>query len=77
MPARCVGGLILVGEPGTVPEPGVTVVGSACSGHRDRLLALLRDPSVTVIAVEHRDRCARSGPEYVEAALAAQGLECG
>jgi predicted site-specific integrase-resolvase len=111
VPARKVGGLILVGEPGTVPEPGVTVVyarvssagqepdldrqvarvtawataqnlsvdrvvtevGSALNGHRREFLALLRDPSVSVIAVEHRDRFARFGAEYVEAALAAQG----
>jgi predicted site-specific integrase-resolvase len=51
----------------------VTEVGSALNGHRRKFLALLRDPSVTVIAVEHRDRFARFGAEYVEAALAAQG----
>jgi predicted site-specific integrase-resolvase len=51
----------------------VTEVGSAVNGHCRKFLALLRDPSVTVIAVEHRDRCARFGAEYVEAALAAQG----
>lgn len=111
VPARKVGGLILVGEPGTVPEPGATVVyarvssadqrpdldrqvarvtvwatsqgiavdrvvtevGSALNGKRRKFLGLLRDPSVSVIAVEHRDRFARFGAEYVEAALAAQG----
>jgi predicted site-specific integrase-resolvase len=111
VPARKVGGLILVGEPGTAPAPGMTVVyarvssadqepdldrqvarvtawatgqgiavdrvvtevGSALNGHRRKFLALLRDPSVTVIAVEHRDRFARFGAEYVEAALLAQG----
>lgn len=51
----------------------VTEVGSALNGHRRKFLALLRDPSVTVIAVEHRDRFARFGAEYVEAALSAQG----
>ena len=51
----------------------VTEVGSALNGHRRKFLALLRDSSVTVIAVEHRDRFARFGAEYVEAALAAQG----
>jgi predicted site-specific integrase-resolvase len=51
----------------------VTEVGSALNGHRRKFLALLRDPSVAVIAVEHRDRFARFGAEYVEAALAAQG----
>jgi predicted site-specific integrase-resolvase len=51
----------------------VTEVGSALDGHRKRFLALLRDPSVTTIVVEHRGRFARFGAGYVEAALAAQG----
>ena len=51
----------------------VTEVGSALNGHRRKFLGLLRDQSVTVIVVEHRDRFARFGAEYVEAALAAQG----
>ncbi|MBM0226721.1 hypothetical protein [Micromonospora sp. ATA51] len=34
---------------------------------------ILRDPAVTTIVVEHRDRFVRFGAEYVEAALAAQG----
>ncbi|MGS2616763.1 IS607 family transposase [Micromonospora sp. LZ34] len=51
----------------------VTEVGSALNGHRKEFLALLRDPAVSTIVVEHRDRFARFGAEYVEAALAAQG----
>lgn len=51
----------------------VTEVGSALNGKRRKLLALLRDESVTAIVVEHRDRFARFGAEYVEAALSAQG----
>ncbi|MBM0228364.1 IS607 family transposase [Micromonospora sp. ATA51] len=51
----------------------VTEVGSALNGRRERFLGLLRDPNVTTIVVEHRDRFARFGAEYVEAALAAQG----
>ncbi|MEU8263538.1 IS607 family transposase [Micromonospora sp. NPDC048999] len=51
----------------------VTEVGSALDGYREKFLALLRDPTVTTIVVEHRDRFARFGVEYVEAALAAQG----
>lgn len=51
----------------------VTEVGSALNGHRRKFLALLRDPQVSTIIVEHRDRFARLGAEYVEAALAAQG----
>jgi predicted site-specific integrase-resolvase len=111
VPARKVGGLILVGEPAAPQAEGITAVyarvssadqkpdldrqvarvtawavsqglpvgrvvtevGSALNGHRRKFLALLRDQSVTVIVVEHRDRFARFGAEYVEAALAAQG----
>jgi predicted site-specific integrase-resolvase len=51
----------------------VTEVGSALNGHRRKFLALLRDPTVSTIVVEHRDRFARFGAEYVEAALAASG----
>lgn len=112
VPARRVGGLILVGEP-AAPAPHaaavavyarvssadqkadldrqvarvtawaageglavgrvVTEVGSALNGKRRRFLALLRDPAVGTIVVEHRDRFARFGAEYVEAALSAQG----
>jgi len=51
----------------------VTEVGSGLNGHRRKLLQLLADPKVSVVAVEHRDRLMRFGSEYVEAALAAQG----
>jgi predicted site-specific integrase-resolvase len=51
----------------------VTEVGSALNGHRRKLLALLGDPEVTTIVVEHRDRFARFGAEYVEAVLSASG----
>jgi putative resolvase len=51
----------------------VTEVGSALNGRCKRFLGLLRDPNVTTIVVEHRDRFARFGAESVEAALAAQG----
>jgi predicted site-specific integrase-resolvase len=51
----------------------VTEAGSALNGARGKFLALLRDPSVSTIVVEHRDRFARCGAEYVEAALAASG----
>jgi predicted site-specific integrase-resolvase len=53
----------------------VVEVGSALNGHRRKFLALLCDPSVHRIVVEHRDRFCRFGSEYVEAALAAQGRE--
>ena len=51
----------------------VTEVGSALNGKRRKFLALLRDERVTTIVTEHRDRFARFGGEYVEAALSAQG----
>ena len=51
----------------------VVEVGSALNGHRKKFLALLRDPSVSRIVVEHRDRFARSATEYIEASLPAQG----
>lgn len=111
MPARRVGGLILVKRPAE-PVPAETVVvyarvssvdqkadldrqvarvamwatgqnltvsrvvtevGSALNGRRKKFLGLLRDPAVTAIVVEHRDRFARFGAAYVEAALAARG----
>jgi predicted site-specific integrase-resolvase len=53
----------------------VTEVGSALNGHRRKFLALLGDPSVGRIVVEHRDRSYRFGSEYVQAALAARGRE--
>ena len=51
----------------------VTEVGSALNGKRRKFLALLRDKTVTTIVVEHRDRFARFGAEYVQAALEADG----
>lgn len=58
---------------GLAPTRVVAEVGSGLNGHRARLLGLLRDPAVGTIVVEHRDRLARFGVEYLEAALAAQG----
>ena len=51
----------------------MTEVGSALNGNRAKFKRLLSDPSVATIVVEHRDRLARFGSEYVESALAAQG----
>ncbi len=111
VPARRVGGLILVDAPASAAATGsvtvyarvssadqradldrqvarvtawatgeglsvgrvVTEVGSAVNGKRRKFLALLRDESAATIVVEHRDRFARFGAEYVEAALSAQG----
>jgi putative resolvase len=58
---------------GLAPTKVVTEVGSGLNGSRSKLKALLRDPAVGVIVVEHRDRLARFGVEYVEACLAATG----
>ncbi len=51
----------------------VEELGSGLNGKRPKLLKLLADPGVTRIVVEHRDRLARFGVEYIEAALQAQG----
>jgi len=51
----------------------VTEVGSALNGHRRKFLALLGDKGVSTVVVEHRDRFARFGAEYVEAAMSASG----
>ena len=51
----------------------VTEVGSALNGRRGKFLGLLGDKGVSTIVVEHRDRFARFGAEYVEAALSGSG----
>ena len=48
-------------------------VGSGLNGKRRKLLSLLADKSISAIVVEHRDRFARFGSEYLEAALGASG----
>jgi predicted site-specific integrase-resolvase len=54
-------------------EEVITEIGSAMNGKRPKLLKLLRDQSINIIVVEHRDRLIRFGFEYLEAALAANG----
>ncbi len=60
-------------------QAGLTVVraeaevGSGLNGRRRRLMRLLADPTISTIVVEHRDRLARFGVEYLEATLRAQG----
>lgn len=51
----------------------VSEVGSGLNGKRRKLLRLLSDPRIGAVVVEHRDRFARFGSEYLEAALAASG----
>ena len=53
----------------------VTEVASGMNPRRSRLLRLLGDPSIGTIVVEHRERLARFGTEYLEAALAASGRQ--
>lgn len=47
----------------------VAEVDSAACGNRPTLRRLLADPDVATVVVEHRDRLARFGVEYVEAAM--------
>ncbi len=51
----------------------VAEVGSGLNGKRRKLLRLLSDATIGAVVVEHRDRFARFGSEYLEAALAAFG----
>jgi len=50
----------------------VTDVGSVLKGQRGKFFVLLPEPAVSTIVVEHRDRFARFGAEYVGAVLSAQ-----
>ncbi len=60
-------------EQGLAVSVTVSEVGSGLNGSRGELKRLLADRSVGMIVVEHRERLARFGVEYVEAALAAEG----
>jgi putative resolvase len=51
----------------------VKEIASGVNDNRPKLLALLKDTSVTRIVVEHRDRLTRFGFHYLEALLQAQG----
>jgi putative resolvase len=51
----------------------VAKIGSGLKGHRPKLRRILAECSVTTIVVEHRDRLARFGSEYLQAALVATG----
>jgi len=53
----------------------VSEIGSGLNGRRPRLLNLLATPTVGRIGIEHRDRLARFGVEYIEAALTATGRQ--
>ncbi len=58
---------------GMVVTHTVSEVGSGMNGSRPKLRRLLADPRVSAIVVEHRDRLARLGSEYIEAALLGTG----
>jgi predicted site-specific integrase-resolvase len=76
VPTNRLGRLIRVGEPLAAASRDVAevvVYARVSSGRGKKFLALLRDPRGSTIVVEHPDRFARFGAEYVEAALAAQG----
>lgn len=47
-------------------------VGSGVNDSRPKLLALLKDPSLNLIIVEHKDRLTRFGFNYLETLLAMQ-----
>ena len=51
----------------------VKEVGSGVNDSRKKLLALLADPTITVIVVEHKDRLTRLGFRYIKTLLAVQG----
>lgn len=51
----------------------VSEIGSGLNSRRRGLLRLLRDPLVQTIVVEHRDRLAHFGWEYIAAACMAHG----
>ena len=53
----------------------VQEIGSGLNGHRKKLLQLLADPSISIIVVEHKDRLARFGAEFISAALAASNRQ--
>jgi putative resolvase len=51
----------------------VKETGSGLNGRGTKLLSVLRDSSARIIIVEHKDRLARFGFEYIEALLASSG----
>ena len=61
------------GETGLTVVGTVSEIGSGLNRKRPKLLKTLADKTVGTIVVEHRDRLARFGSEYVEAALRASG----
>ena len=50
----------------------VKEIGSGINDNRPQFLKLLRDPTITIIVVEHKDRATRFGFNYLETLLAQQ-----
>ncbi len=65
-----------VTQQGLTVSKTVSEIGSGLNGHRPKLIRLLKDSSIKVIAIEHKDRLMRFGYEYVESALQSQGRCC-
>src|SRR5215469_1828434 len=51
----------------------VREIASGVNDSRPKLLSLLKDPSITRIVVEHRDRLTRFGFHYIEVLFSVQG----
>ncbi len=49
--------------------------GAGVNDQRPQFLALLADPSISHIVVEHQDRCSRVGVAYIQTLLKTQGRE--
>jgi putative resolvase len=64
---------VFAAERGFHVVDSVAEIGFGLNGKRKKLLRLLSDPKISVVVVEHRDRFARFGSEYLEAALMASG----
>ena len=51
----------------------ITEIGSGLNGRRRKLIKALKDPQVTIIIAEHKDRLTRFGYDYLEAVLQTTG----
>ena len=58
---------------GYVVDRVVTEIGSGLNDNRKKLESLLLDDSITKIVVEHKDRLARFGTNYIELLMKKQG----
>jgi len=60
-------------QKGFLVQNAVSEIGSGLNGNRPKLMKVLADRSAGTIIVEHRERLARFGSKYIEAALASAG----